>query len=71
MNVAATKVCSCDEQNSPAENNTQLSLLAEALIAHGIALARLKKLEAAQATLERAIAVAQERARPTKRVWPL
>ncbi len=49
-----------DEQNSPAQNNAQLNLLADALIAHGISLARLKKLEAAQATLERAIAVAQE-----------
>lgn len=55
-----------EEQNSTVETNTQLSLLAEALIAHGIALARLKKLEAAQATLERAIAVAQEAGAPDK-----
>lgn len=54
------------ERNSPAENNTQLSLLAEALIAHGIALARLKKWETAQATLERAIAVADEAGAPDK-----
>ena len=39
-----------DGRNSLTETNTQLSLLADALIAHGIALARLKKLEAAQAT---------------------
>jgi tetratricopeptide (TPR) repeat protein len=48
------------------ENNNRLSLLAEALIAHGIALARLKKLEAAQATLERAIAVAEEASTPER-----
>lgn len=55
-----------DEENSPEENNTQLSRLADALIAHGIVLARLKKLEAAQASLERAIAVAQEAGAPDK-----
>ncbi len=55
-----------DGQNSRAENNARLNLLADALIAHGIALARLKKLEAAQATLERAIAVAQEAGAPDK-----
>lgn len=54
------------QENSTAEDNTQLVLLAEALIAHGIALARLKKWEAAQATLERAIAVAQEAGAPEK-----
>lgn len=54
------------EENSPAQNNTQLRLLADALIAHGIALARLKRLEAAQATLERAIAVAEEAGVPNK-----
>lgn len=54
------------QENSTAENNTQLVLLAEALIAHGIALARLKKLGEAQATLERAIAVAQEAGAPEK-----
>lgn len=60
-NVAATKErCAFEQQNSPAENNTQLIILADALIAHGIALARLKQFEAAQATLERAIAVAEE-----------
>lgn len=48
------------EWNSTAENNTQPSLFAEALIAHGITLARLKRLDTAQATLERAIAVAEE-----------
>lgn len=48
------------EQNPTAGINSQLSLLAEALIAHGITLARLKKLDAAQAILERAIAVAQK-----------
>jgi len=48
------------EQNTTAVMNGQLSLLAEALIAHGITLARLKKFDAAQASLERAIAVAQE-----------
>jgi len=46
--------------------NSQLSLLAEALIAHGIALARLKKLVAAQASLERAIVVAQAGNAPVK-----
>lgn len=55
-----------DEQNLAAENNVQLNRLADALIAHGIALARLKKLEAAQATLERAIAVALEAGAPDK-----
>jgi tetratricopeptide (TPR) repeat protein len=55
-----------DEQNSLTKNNTQLNLLADALIAHGIALARLKKLEAAQTSLERAIAVAQEAGAPEK-----
>lgn len=66
-NVApASERAALDEQNSTAENSTQLSLLAEALIAHGIALARLKKLEAAQVTLERAIAVAQEAGAPDK-----
>ena len=50
----------CTEQNQTAGISSQLSLLAEALIAHGVTLARLKKLEAAQASLERAIAVAQE-----------
>ena len=55
-----------DEENSPEENNTQLSRLADALIAHGIVLARLRKLEAAQASLERAIAVAQEAGAPDK-----
>jgi len=55
-----------EEQNSPAENDSQLGLLAEALIAQGIALARLKKLEAAQANLERAIAVAEEAGAPDK-----
>jgi tetratricopeptide (TPR) repeat protein len=54
------------EQNSTAENNSQPGLLSEALIAHGIALARLKKWEAAQAILERAIAVAQEAGAPEK-----
>jgi tetratricopeptide (TPR) repeat protein len=55
-----------DEQNSSAKNNTQLNLLADALIAYGIALARLKKSEAAQDTLERAITVAQEAGAPDK-----
>lgn len=64
-NLAATKEPAAFE-NSPADPNTQLSLLAEALIAHGIALARLKKLEAAQATLERAIAAAEEAGTPEK-----
>jgi hypothetical protein len=64
--VASTHHAALDEQNSPAENNTQLSLLADALIAHGIALARLKKLEAAQATLERAITVAGAAGAPDK-----
>src|SRR6266852_1356978 len=54
------------QENSTVENNAQLVLLAEALIAHGIALARLKKWEASQATLERAIAVAQEAGAPGK-----
>jgi tetratricopeptide (TPR) repeat protein len=64
--AATSEGTSFDEQNSPAENNVQLNLLADALIAHGIALARLKKLEAAQATLERAIAVAREAGAPDK-----
>jgi tetratricopeptide (TPR) repeat protein len=55
-----------NNQNSLAENNARLNHLADALIAHGIALARLKKLEAAQATLERAIAVALEAGAPDK-----
>lgn len=69
-NVAPTSErASLHEENSPEQNfsrchrsaqNTQLRLLADALIAHGIALARLKRLEAAQTTLERAIAVAEE-----------
>ncbi len=54
------------ERNSPFDNNTQLSLFAEALIAHGIALARLKKWDTAQATLERAITMAQEAGAPDK-----
>jgi hypothetical protein len=64
--AATSERTSFDEQNLPAENNVQLNLLADALIAHGIALARLKKLEAAQATLERAIAVALEVGAPDK-----
>jgi hypothetical protein len=52
------------KQDAAAENHTRLTLLADALITHGIALARLKKGEAAQATLERAIAVAQEAGAP-------
>jgi hypothetical protein len=55
-----------DEQNSPSESNTKLGLLADALIAHGIALARLKELEASQSSLERAIAVAQKAGAPDK-----
>lgn len=53
-------------QNRTEEINSQLSLLAEDLIAHGITLARLKKLDAAQAILERAIAVAQLADAPDK-----
>ncbi|MEK6280326.1 MAG: hypothetical protein AABN95_08225 [Acidobacteriota bacterium] len=52
------------KQDAAAENHTRLTLLADALIAQGIALARLKKLLATQATLERAIAVAQEAGAP-------
>lgn len=47
-------------QTSTEKNDTQQSLLAEALIAHGIALARLKLFNEAQGVLEQAIAVAQE-----------
>jgi hypothetical protein len=61
VNVASTQEhAALDQQNSPVQNNTQLSLLADALIAQGTALARLKKLEAAQAILERAIEVAEQ-----------
>jgi tetratricopeptide (TPR) repeat protein len=60
QDAATSERTGFDEQNLAAENDVQLNLLADALIAHGIALARLKKLEAAQATLERAIAVALE-----------
>jgi tetratricopeptide (TPR) repeat protein len=68
VNVASTQEhAALDQQNSPAQNNTQLSLLADALIAHGTALARLEKLEAAQAILERAIEVADEAGAPDKR----
>jgi tetratricopeptide (TPR) repeat protein len=67
VNVASTQEhAALDQQNSPTQNNTQFSLLAEALIAQGIALARLKKFEAAQATLERAIEVAEEAGAPDK-----
>lgn len=55
-----------ENQNLPAKNNTQLSLLADALIAYGIALARLNKSEAARSTLERAIGVAREADAPDK-----
>jgi len=54
------------EQNETAVMNCLLNLLAEALIAHGITLARLKRFDAAQARLERAIAVAQEAGVPDK-----
>lgn len=66
QNVISKRERAETNQNSTAENNSQLSLLAEALIAHGIVLARLKNLEAAQATLERAIAVAHEAGAPEK-----
>ena len=49
-----------EEKIPPTEPSRHLSLLAEALIAHGIALARLKKFEVAQATFECAIAVAEK-----------
>lgn len=66
-NVAPTSErATLHEENSPAQNNTQLKLLADALIAHGIALARVKRLEAAQATLERAIALSEEAGVPDK-----
>lgn len=55
-----------NEQNRTDGINNQLSLLAEALIVHGITLARLEKCDAAQAILERAIAVAQEAGAPDK-----
>jgi len=42
------------------ENGDELSLLAEALITHGIALAKLKHPEQARETLDRAIAVAEQ-----------
>jgi tetratricopeptide (TPR) repeat protein len=64
--AATSERTGLDEPSSRPKNNTQLGLLADALIAHGIALARLKKLEAAQAALERAIAVAQEAGAPDK-----
>ncbi|MBC8028531.1 MAG: hypothetical protein H7Z16_00300 [Pyrinomonadaceae bacterium] len=64
--VPKSKRPSQGEKNSTAENSTRLSLLAEALIAHGITLARLKQMDAAQVTLERAIAVAQEAGAPDK-----
>lgn len=64
--AATSEPIGFDDQSSPAENNARLNLLADALIAQGIALARLQKLEAAQATLERAIAVAQESGAPDK-----
>jgi tetratricopeptide (TPR) repeat protein len=65
-NAATSGRVALDEQYSAAENDTHLVLLADALIAHGIALARLKKLEAAQARLERAIAVALQAGAPDK-----
>jgi hypothetical protein len=66
-NVVSKSECPVlHERNSTADNNSQLSLFAEALIAHGIALARLKKLEAVQATLERAITVAGAASAPDK-----
>lgn len=65
-NAATSERVALDEQYSPAENDTHLVLLADALIAHGIALARLKKLEGAQASLERAIGVALEACAPAK-----
>lgn len=55
-----------EDQNSTVESDTRLNLLAEALIAHGLTLARLKEMDAAQVTLERAIAVAQEAGAPDK-----
>jgi tetratricopeptide (TPR) repeat protein len=64
--AATSKRAVLGESSLRRGSNTQLSLLADALIAHGIALARLKKLEVAQATLERAIAVAQEAGAPNK-----
>jgi tetratricopeptide (TPR) repeat protein len=65
-NAATSERIGFEDQSSPAENNARLNRLADALIAHGIALARSKKLEAAQVTLERAIAVAQEAGAPDK-----
>jgi tetratricopeptide (TPR) repeat protein len=66
-NVASTQDrAALDEQNSPAKNNTQLSLVADALIAHGIALARLKRFETALATLERATTAAGAAGAPDK-----
>ncbi|MGH9930777.1 MAG: hypothetical protein ACREA9_16325 [Pyrinomonadaceae bacterium] len=58
--IAKSESATLQERNSIAKRNNQLGLLAEALIAYGIALARLKRLEEAQRCLERAIAVAQE-----------